>query len=242
MYRLTVLLALLALVLSACGDDESESAGSTTSTPATTPAEPATTTAAPEPEPEPEPDVDAAEAAARDDLPDIPLWEGTKFKGTVVSDSEICVDRVLAKEKASVVGGARTSHVIVSWPSLEVADEAEDGPCARREETADKELEAARAHYLAMDDLAIKLEDAVRAAQDEETGAVDRVARMRERIESRVTKYLLAGGDSIGGNLLLSAATSARDAARDGDVATLARQRREIADARGKLADEFAGR
>lgn len=241
MYRLTVLLALLALVLSACGDDESESAGSTTSAPATTPVEPTTTTTA-APEPEPEPDVDAAEAAARDDLPDIPLWEGTKFKGTVVSDSEICVDRVLAKEKASIVGGARTSHVVVSWPSLEVADEAEDGPCARREETADKALEAARAYYLAMDDLAIQLNDAVRAAQDGEAGAVDRVARMRERIESRVTKYLLAGDDSIGGNLLLSAATSARDAARDGDVATLARQRREIADARGKLADEFAGR
>lgn len=90
-----------------------------------------------------------------------------------------------------------------------------------------------------MDDLAIQLDDAVEAALDGAPNAASRITDLRERILDRLNRHLLAGGDtSVGGNLLTSAATTARDAARDDDLAGLARQRREIADARSRRADE----
>ncbi|MCR8526236.1 hypothetical protein WB334_25240, partial [Escherichia coli] len=38
-------------------------------------------------------DIAKAEAAVKGELPDAPIWEGMKFKGVVVDDSTICVDR-----------------------------------------------------------------------------------------------------------------------------------------------------
>ena len=107
-----------------------------------------------------------------------------------------------------------------------------------KKENADKAIEAGR-FFLRMDDYALGLKDAVMAAQDGEPNAVERIAKLRSRILKTVNAYLLGGGDtSIGGNLLLSAATTARQAAQAGNVARLADQRREITDARKKLADE----
>lgn len=95
------------------------------------------------------------------------------------------------------------------------------------------------ASFLRMDDYALALEDAVKEAQNGESGAIGPISEMRSRILNQINAYLLGGGDeSVGGNLLLSAATTAREAARSGDVARLADQRREIADARSKLAED----
>jgi hypothetical protein len=120
--------------------------------------------------------------------------------------------------------------------------EPQEGPCAKRPANADRTVRAAHRFFLRMDDDAIPLDDAVAAAQDGDPSAVERIASLRERILDRLNAYLLDGGDtSIGGNLLMSAATTSRDAARNGDVARLADMRREIAKARDKLAEEPIG-
>ncbi len=187
------------------------------------------------------PDVSAAENAARDELPDIPIWNGARFEGTATSDDEICVDRIMRKEEAAAVGGERTSHVVVSWPDL-VVGEPQDGPCADAAANAEAAIRAGRRYYLQMDSQAIALEAAVMQAQDGDSGAAESIAQLRERILARVNGYLLDWGEtSIGGNLLVSAATAARDAAETGDLPELARQRSEIIRARGKLAEEAAG-
>jgi hypothetical protein len=182
--------------------------------------------------------VNRAERAARTDKPNIPLWKGAVFHGTAVSDTEVCVDQTLTEESAAAVGrtGNRTSHVVVTLPELTIG-EAQDGSCARREQNADKAIIRARQFFERMDSLAVELDDAISVFQHGGSGA--RISRLRGRISKTLTDYLLAGGDeSVGGNLLLSAATTARDAARSDDRATLARQRREIAEARTKLAEE----
>jgi hypothetical protein len=184
------------------------------------------------------PNVSAAVEAVRGGLPDIPLYEGARFKGNAVSNTTVCVDTTLTKESGEAVGGNRTSHVVVSFPELSKS-EPQDSLCAKREENADKAIEASNAFYLRMDDHAVALEDAVSAAQDHKSNAAALIARVRSRILKTVNAYLLHGGDtSVGGNLLLSAATTAREAAESHDLAELADQRSEIVSARRKLAEE----
>lgn len=90
-----------------------------------------------------------------------------------------------------------------------------------------------------MDDLAISLDAAIGHALDGQPGAVSRISRLREQILKRVNDRLLDGEDtSIGGNLLLSAATQARDAARIETLPRLVDARRDIVEARSKLAEE----
>jgi len=233
-FAFTLVVVIAAFTLIACGSDKRASAPPETTTAAVAP----TKTVEPAPVAKDKPDTSAAVDAVRDGLPDIPLYEGARFKGTVISDTQVCVDTTLTKESGAAVGGNRTSHVVVSFPALSKG-EPQDGLCAKREENADKAIEAGKRFFLRMDDYALALEDAVKAAQDGEPNAVERIAKLRSRILKTVNAYLLGGGDtSIGGNLLLSAATTAREAAQAGNVARLADQRREIADARNKLADE----
>lgn len=183
-----------------------------------------------------EPDIAAAEDAVRDSLPDIPLWEGTKFHGVVVSDTKICVDRTVKKE--NVIGDTgRTSHVVVTWPDLDQG-EPQDGPCADADKTKAKEAAAKRRFFLRMDDLAISLDDAISAAQNGESGPLHRLKSLNRKIHKVNDDYLLDGGTSVGANLLASASTAAVDAAAENDVAEMARQRKEVAEARSNLADE----
>lgn len=96
-----------------------------------------------------------------------------------------------------------------------------------------------RRFYERTDDDAIALDEVVAAVQNDEAGATERLAALRNRISKRVSNYLLKTGEtSVGGNLLVSAATTARTASRSGDVARLAEVRRYIAEARSKLAEE----
>lgn len=225
-FSVALVVVIATFTLIACGSDNRASAPKTTKT-----AEPA-------PVANDKPDTSAAVNAVRDGLPDIPFYEGARFKGTVISDTQVCVDTTLTKESGVAAAGNRTSHVVVSFPALSKG-EPQNGLCAKREENADKAIEAGKRYFLRMDNYALGLEDAVKAAQDGKPNAVDQIAKLRSRILKTVDAYLLGGGDtSIGGNLLLSAATTAREAAQAGNVALLADQRREIADARNKLADE----
>lgn len=108
-----------------------------------------------------------------------------------------------------------------------------------RPQRSDKEIFAARRYFTKMDDLAIALDEAVDGALDGEPVATTRVGELRDQILDTVSEALLNGADtSIGGNLLLSAATQARDAAAAGNLPRMVDARRDIADARLKLADE----
>jgi hypothetical protein len=228
--------ALVAFGLAGCGGDESLAQPQ----PITEPTPTAATATAPTTAAEPKPDVNAAEDAARDALPHLPVWKGTKFNGRVTNHSKVCVDRRFTKDSASVVGGERRSHVSVSWPDLKVG-KPQSGPCAKAEEVDVRQAEAARRFYLAMDNLAVQLDEAILAAQDDKPGTADRLSALHGRIYDQLNQYLLAN-TSVGGNLVASAATAASNAARDGDVAEMTRQRREVAEARNRLADEATGR
>lgn len=230
-----VAFSILAGFIASCGGETAEPSKPAAKTPTATSTPEATETASPAPT---SADITAAEQAVKKELPDIPLWQGARFTGKAAGATEVCVDRVITKASADAVGGEQTSHVVVSLPGLSTG-EPQDGPCAKADENADKAIEASRRFFERTDDDAIALDEAVNAVQDEEAGAVERLARLRTRISKRVSNYLLASGEtSIGGNLLVSAATTAREAARAGDVARLAKLRRDIAEARAKLAEE----
>jgi hypothetical protein len=111
-----------------------------------------------------------------------------------------------------------------------------------REQESDAEIERGREFYLRMDDLAIALDEAIDQALDGDPAGVQRISSLRARILKRVNDHLLAGGDtSVGGNLLLSAATQARESARNGNLPRLVDARRDITEARNKLAEEAIG-
>jgi hypothetical protein len=111
-----------------------------------------------------------------------------------------------------------------------------------RERESDAEIERGREFYLRVDDLAIALDEAIDQALDGNPAGVQRIGRLRAQILDRVNDHLLAGGDtSVGGNLLLSAATQARESARSGNLPRLVDARRDITAARNKLAEEAIG-
>jgi hypothetical protein len=230
-------MVLVVLVLAACGSD-SESESQATTTAVNPPSDTAPADTVTEEPATAKPDVQAAEGAARDEVPDVPLWQGTRFRGAVLSDTEICVDRIIKPSSAQTLGTGRTSHVVVSWPDLQVG-EPKDGPCAKAEVNEDRAVQRGQRFFLRMDSDAIALDAAIGAAQDGDAAAVGQIEELEARIRARVNAHLLGGGDtSVGGNLLLSAATMARGAAPAGDVERLADARRDIAEARTKLAEE----
>ncbi|WP_238707002.1 PASTA domain-containing protein [Microbacterium lushaniae] len=67
--------------------------------------------------------VKAAQNAAFDQLPDIPMWDGATVKGTVVSASEVCVDRKYGD-------GRNAGFVVVTVPTLELGEPL-DGTCKK---------------------------------------------------------------------------------------------------------------
>ena len=104
---------------------------------------------------------------------------------------------------------------------------------------SDAQLERDQAFFFRMDDLAIQLDDVIGQALDGDPGAVERIRDLRRTILRVGNRRLIRDGKtSIGANLLTSAATQARDAARIGDLARLADARREVAAARDRLAAE----
>lgn len=99
------------------------------------------------------------------------------------------------------------------------------------------------AFFEAMDNDAIALDDAIGRSLDGESGAGPAIERIRKRIRDRLNRHLLAGRDvSIGANLLLSAGAKARGAESSGNLPRLVDARRDIDEARRKLADEVAAK
>ena len=73
--------------------------------------------------------VTKAEAAAPAELPNAPIWKGMTFKGVVVDDSEICVDRTWAAGGGPDKLGGNAGYVVVSFPAVTLG-KPQDGTCA----------------------------------------------------------------------------------------------------------------
>lgn len=141
---------------------------------------------------------------------------------------------------ATASAPATTSTAIRPTPSAATATTATtERPSANEDDDdAPDPVEVQQRYFLAVDDLALHLDTAVADAIDDKPGALRRIKRFRSQILARVNRYILSGGESIGGNLLLSAATTAREAAIDENPQRLIDVRDDIREARDKLAEE----
>jgi hypothetical protein len=70
-----------------------------------------------------------AESATQAELSDAPIWEGMIFRGTVVSSTEICVDRTWAPGGGPDDLGGVAGYVVVTFPE-ETTGEPQNGVCA----------------------------------------------------------------------------------------------------------------
>ncbi|MEV7134875.1 DUF2511 domain-containing protein [Arthrobacter sp. NPDC093128] len=73
--------------------------------------------------------VTKAEAEVQAELPNAPIWKGMTFKGVVVDDSEICVDRTWAPGGGPDHVGGNAGYVVVSFPAVALS-KPKDGTCA----------------------------------------------------------------------------------------------------------------
>ncbi|MET3934867.1 hypothetical protein [Arthrobacter sp. OAP107] len=73
--------------------------------------------------------VTEAEAAVKAELPNAPIWKGMTFKGVVVDESEICVDRTWAPGGGPEKLGGNAGYVVVSFPAVTLG-KPQDGTCA----------------------------------------------------------------------------------------------------------------
>ena len=150
-----------------------------------------------------------------------------------------CGDESSDRDSKPAATGQAQEPAEVRAPEPTTTDAQEPDPQAREEEPPGDDAAQAQRFFFRMDNYAIALDEAIGQALDGDQSAIARIGQLRKRILKRVNNRLLAGADtSVGGNLLLSAATTARDAARTGDLARLASQREAIAEARSKLAEE----
>lgn len=74
--------------------------------------------------------VAKAEKIVASELPDIPVWKGTTFKGTYVSETEVCVDRTYGKNGGVDGKGGNAGFVVVTFPDGKTG-EPKDGTCAK---------------------------------------------------------------------------------------------------------------
>lgn len=74
-------------------------------------------------------EIQEAEAAVKNELPDIPLWEGTTFRGVIVDDSTVCVDRAYREDGGLDGKGGNAGYVLVTFPDITIG-EPQDGTCA----------------------------------------------------------------------------------------------------------------
>ncbi|MET1085858.1 MAG: DUF2511 domain-containing protein [Arthrobacter sp.] len=70
-----------------------------------------------------------AEKAVQAELPNAPIWKGMTFKGVVVDDSEVCVDRTWAPGGGPDKVGGNAGYVVVSFPAVALG-KPKDGACA----------------------------------------------------------------------------------------------------------------
>ena len=181
-------------------------------------------------------DVARAERAARQELPKIPLWQGTRFEGVLVGDDKVCVNRTLVKANADLVGIAElTSHVVVDLSDMSVGA-PQDGSCAGGGPNV---TGRAKRFYMQMDDLAVRVDDAIAGIESGNKSAILRLAVLDRVVKERNDRWTLSTGESWeGANLVDSAVSAALVAARNGDVAGVVKQRDELLAARRQLAED----
>jgi hypothetical protein len=103
-------------------------------------------------------------------------------------------------------------------------------------------MQPSNGEFTRMDDYAIALDHAIARLQRGDAEGGFQVERLREDVLTAINAQLRAGGDSWrGGNLILSAATTAVEAARSETAPRLTAVRRDLAKARHELAEEHLG-
>jgi hypothetical protein len=75
--------------------------------------------------------IQRAEAAAKGELPEAPIWEGMTFAGSVVNASTVCVDRTWRPGGGVDGKGGSAGYVLVTLPGKTLG-EPTDGVCADR--------------------------------------------------------------------------------------------------------------
>ena len=139
MQRTFTVTCLLLLALSACSSPEpgAEPAPATAETPTAsqTPVTPETPTVSQAPAgPSRSEVIQAAEAAVEGELPDAPIWEGMKFRGSLVDDLTVCVDRTYGPGGGAGGKPGSAGYVIVTFPDETLGQpslgEPTDGKCS----------------------------------------------------------------------------------------------------------------
>jgi uncharacterized protein YeaO (DUF488 family) len=175
--------------------------------------------------------IDRAERIVADELPDIPIWQGYRFRGAVIDGGRVCVDRLPPR-------GADTgpSHVVVSTRGT--TGEPQDGLCKDRERTAARLAEATLRFYERMDDDAGEAVRLITELQAGRASARRELLRLHRRIVLRINAQLARGGDtSVAANTIMSATFNAAEA-DPADRAELERQLQEVVEGRRLLAAE----
>lgn len=83
--------------------------------------------------------IEQAEEAVAAELSDAPIWDGVTFKGTVLSENQICVDRTYGEGKG-LLGTDNAGYVVVNFPDLSTG-EPQDGFCDEAEVEPDPSSE-----------------------------------------------------------------------------------------------------
>lgn len=129
-YKKPAGLALVALLLAGCAGaasptDEASSTSAATAAEATS----APAAAAPVATMTDAERVTQAEAAVLAELPaDVPIYKGMTAKGSVVNDTEVCVDRTWRPGGGIERKGGNAGYVVVSFPEVDLG-EPQDGLC-----------------------------------------------------------------------------------------------------------------
>lgn len=117
--------ALVVLLFAGCATPTSSISGATSGSASTTTVEASEGSSVPLTDAK---RVASAEAATLVALPDAPVYEGMTFKGVVVNESEICVDRTWQACGGIDGQGGNAGYVVVSFPEVALG-EPQDGLC-----------------------------------------------------------------------------------------------------------------
>lgn len=66
--------------------------------------------------------VQRAEGAVERVLPDVPIWKGVKFAGSVIDESTVCVDRTWPRRGGIDGKGGSAGYVLVTFPKETLGD------------------------------------------------------------------------------------------------------------------------
>lgn len=124
----------------------------------------------------------------------------------------------------------------------QAAQKRRERKAERKPDREDAKRERAIGFFTKTDDDAVALDDAIERAFNGDAAARADIERLRRHIRDRINARLLRGEDqSVGANLILSAAADARAAIDAGDQHALVRAREDLRKGRDRLADEIVG-